>query len=106
MITPLVDNTNGDKTLTFKASMAYWTHNSGDPLEVYISTNYNGDNFESATWTKLSPNLPTSSNDNYEWVESGDVDLSSYSGNIAIAFKYKGSDTESTSIAIDDVVIE
>ena len=106
MITPLVDNTNGDKTLTFKASQAYWAHTSGDPLEVYISTNYNGDNFESATWTKLSPNLPTSSNDNYEWVESGDVDLSSYSGNIAIAFKYKGSDTETTSIAVDDVVIE
>ena len=106
MITPLVDNTNGDKVLSFKSSMAYWAHTSGDPLEVYVSTDFTGDNFESATWTKLNPTLPTSANDNYEWVESGDVDLSAYPGNIAVAFKYKGSDTESTSIAVDDVVIE
>jgi hypothetical protein len=106
MITPLVDNTAGNKILTFKSAMAHWTHNSGDPLEVYISTDYTGDNFETATWTKLNPTLPNSSGTNYEWVESGDVDLSTYTGNIAVAFKYKGSDTESTSIAIDDVKID
>ena len=106
MITPVIDNSNGDKVLTFIASQAYWTHTSGDPLEVYISTDYDGNNFESATWTKLNPTLPTSANANYEWVESGDVDLSDYPGSIAVAFRYKGSNTESTSIAIDDVVIE
>jgi hypothetical protein len=106
MITPLVDNTSGDKVLTFKSAMAHWAHNTGDPLEVYISTDYTGDNFETATWTKLNPALPNSSGTDYEWVESGDVDLSSYVGNIAVAFKYKGSNTESTSIAIDDVKID
>ena len=106
LITPLVDNNAGDKVLTFKTAMAYWAHSSGDPLEVYVSTDFNGSNFESATWEKLSPVLPTSSNSNYEWVASGDVDLSAYTGNVAVAFKYKGSDTETTSIQIDDVVIE
>jgi hypothetical protein len=106
MITPLVDNTAGDKTLTFKASQAYWAHDNNEPLDVYISTDFDGTNFESATWSKLDPILPTSSNDNYEWVESGNVSLSTYIGNIAIAFRYKGSNNQSTSIAIDDVVIE
>jgi hypothetical protein len=31
--------------------------------------------------------------------------LTEFTGNVAIAFKYKGSDTESTSIRIDDVII-
>ena len=106
MITPLVDNTGGDKTLSFKTAMAYWAHTSNNPLEVYVSTDFDGTNFGSATWTQLSPILPTSSSTNYEWVESGSVDLSSYVGNVAVAFKYKGSDTESTSIQVDDVVIE
>ncbi len=106
MITPLVDNTNGDKTLSFKSAQAYWAHGSDTPLEVYVSTDYDGTNFESANWTKLNPNLANSGNANYEWVESGDVDLSAYPGNVAIAFRYKGSDAQSTSISIDDVVIE
>ncbi len=106
MITPLVDNTSGDKTLTFKAEKAYWKHSDYDPMEVYVSTDFNGTNFESANWTKLSPTLPVSSDDDYAWIESGDVDLSAYVGNVAVAFRYKGSNDESTSIQVDDVVIE
>jgi len=106
MITPLVDNSAGDKTLTFKAEKAYWKHNSYDPLEVYVSTDFNGDNFESATWTQLSPVLPVASDGDYQWIESGNVDLSAYTGNVAVAFRYKGSNDESTSIQVDDVVIE
>jgi hypothetical protein len=106
MITPLVDNNSGDKTLTFKAEKAYWKHSDYDPMEVYVSTDFNGTNFESATWTKLSPTLPVASDDDYQWIESGDVDLSAYVGNVAIAFRYKGSNDVSTSIHVDDVVIE
>ena len=40
-----------------------------------------------------------------KFIESGNISLSGFAGNVAIAFKYKGSDTESTSIQIDDVVI-
>ena len=106
IITPLVDNANGDKVLTFKSFQAHWAHGSDAPLEIYISTDFTGDNFETATWNKLNPTLPTADDENYAWVESGDVDLSNYSGNIAVAFRYKGSNTQSTSIAVDDVIIE
>jgi hypothetical protein len=107
LITPPVINTSGDKTLSFKNGMAYWAHNAGNaPLTILASTDFDGTNFETATWTELTANLATSGNANYEWVESGDVSLSGFTGNVAIAFKYVGSDSESTSIIIDDVVIE
>jgi len=105
MITPLVINTNGDKVLTFKCAQAYWAHNVNDPITVLASTDFDGSNFTTATWTALNPNLPGSGSVNYEFIESGDVSLSGFVGNVAIAFKYKGSDSESTSIQIDDVII-
>ncbi|HFB62300.1 MAG TPA: DUF5017 domain-containing protein, partial [Bacteroidetes bacterium] len=106
LITPPVKNSNGDKVLTFKSAMAYWKHTGNDkPLTVLASTDFDGTNFATATWTELSPVLPDANGANYAWVESGNVSLANFKGNVAIAFKYKGSDTESTSIQLDDVVI-
>ena len=104
LITPPVINTSGDKKLNFISAMAYWEH-SGEPFTLLASTDFDGSNFETATWTELSANLPTSGSGNYTWVESGEVSLANFVGNVAIAFKYVGSDTESTSIQIDDVTI-
>ncbi len=105
LITPPVINTNGDRVLHFESAMAFWLH-SGNPLTILASTDFTGDNFESATWTEISATLPTSSSPENSWIESGDVDLSSFTGNVSIAFKYVGSDTESTSIRIDNVTID
>ncbi len=105
LISPPVINTSGDKKLSFKSAMAYWEHMSTDPIEVKVSLDYDGTNFETATWTDLNPVLPTSSSSNYAWIESGVISLADYIGNVAVAFKYTGSGTESTSIQIDDVVI-
>ena len=86
--------------------MAYWAHEAGhQPLTVLASTDFDGSNFETATWTELSPILPDGNGSNYDWVESGEVSLANFTGNVSIAFKYKGSDTESTSIQLDDVVV-
>ncbi len=45
------------------------------------------------------------SDGDHTWVESGEYDLSAFSGNAAIAFRYIGSDTESTSFRVDDIVV-
>ncbi len=104
LITPIVTNIS-EKVLSFKSAMAYWEHTSNTPMTILISTDFMGNNFETATWEELSCNLPTISDDEYAFIESGEVDLSSYSGNAVIAFKYIGSNAESTSIMIDDVLI-
>lgn len=106
LITPPVTNIS-TKVLSFKSGIAYWTHTAGNkPMTVLISTDFVGDNFETATWTELNVNLADENSSNYAWTESGEVDLSNFSGNAAIAFKYVGSDSESTSALIDDVVID
>lgn len=104
LITPLVTNIQ-DKKLSFKSSIAYWAHGSGHPGAVLISTDFLGDNFESATWTEIDITLAQESDGDHTWVESGEYDLSAFSGNAAVAFKYVGSDTESTSFRIDDIVV-
>jgi len=105
MITPPVINTNGDKVLNFKSGMAFWAHTVTNPITVLASTDFDGVNVENATWTELTANFPNSNSGNYNWIPSGEISLAEFVGNVFIAFKYKGSGTESTSITIDDVII-
>jgi hypothetical protein len=105
LITPPVINTEGDKFLSFQSAMAYWEHNNNIPLEVFASTDFNGSNFETASWTKLNTTVADASSGNYSFVESGEISLSEFMGNVAVAFKYKGSATESTTIQLDEITI-
>lgn len=105
LITPPVTNIS-DKVLSFKSAMAFWTHGADAPMTVLISTDFVGDNFATATWTELSVTMANESSSDNAWITSGEVDLSNYSGNAAIAFKYKGSDAESTSYRLDDIIID
>lgn len=104
LITPPVINSDGDKILNFQSAQAFWLH-SGNPLTVLVSTDFVGDNFESATWIEIDATVATSDSPEHSWVESGDISLSEYPGNVSVAFKYVGSDAESTSIRIDNVSI-
>ncbi|MDD4087145.1 MAG: choice-of-anchor J domain-containing protein [Bacteroidales bacterium] len=106
LVTPNVNFTQ-QRYLRFKTAKAYWEHTSGQPLIVYASTDYDGSNVTSATWTPLDARLAEQADADNAWVESGDIDLSNlFSGSkIAIAFKYVGSGTESTTIRIDDLYI-
>lgn len=107
LITPNVNLTD-QRYLRFRTSKAYWAHTSSAPLIVYASMNYDGSNWESANWIPIEDiRLAEASDTDHEWIDSGNVDLSAlFSGTkIAIAFKYVGSGTESTTIRIDDVYI-
>jgi len=105
LITPPVKNESGDKILNFKSSIAYWTHGSEVPFRVMASTEYDGTNFATATWTELNPALPTATSSNYTWVDSDDVSLADYTGEVAIAFVYNGSNTLTTSWCVDNITI-
>lgn len=104
LISPAI-NLSVAKKLTFLSSVAFWVHNGG---AVLISTNFNGSNVAGATWNSLTAQLPTSSTTNYDWVNSGEVDLSAYSGTGYIAFRYNGSGPggQTTTFIIDDVVVQ
>lgn len=77
-------------------------------LEIYVSTNFDGSSVTKAKWTKLEAKVPTLSNPAREFMSSGGIDLSSYSGNINIGFRYVGSGKDKTlngAFMVDDVKI-
>lgn len=77
-------------------------------LEVYVSTNFDGASVTKAKWTKLEAKVPTLSTPSREFISSGGIDLSAYSGNVHIAFKYIGSGKDKTlngAFMVDDVKI-
>lgn len=77
-------------------------------LEVYVSTNFDGASVTKAKWTKLEAKIPSISTPTREFISSGGIDLSAYSGNINIAFRYVGSGKDKTlngAFMVDDIKI-
>lgn len=103
LVTPGFD-LSSNKVMTFDAAMAFWNH---DGFTVMISTDYDC-NVATATWTELDATLPVESDDFHAWIPSGAVDLSGFSGTGHIAFRYQGMgpDIATTSIRIDNLIIE
>lgn len=103
LITPAIDLSES-RTLNFESAQAYWNH---DGLSVWISTDFDGVNFDDATWTELSCTLAGENDPYHEWVPSGDVDLSPFVGGKAyIGFRYVGNPVNgTTSYRIDNLSI-
>ena len=91
--------------LTFESAYAFWTHQG---LTVWISSNFDGTNVTSATWTQLNPVLAQSTDTEHAFIPSGVVDLSSFSGTVHIGFKYEGTGPGSltTSSRLDNIKVE
>ncbi len=92
-------NAYSNPVLTFSTAKNY----TGPDLEVFFSNNYNGTNPSAATWQPLTCALSTGS---WTWVESGDIDLSAFSGNECyIGFKYTSTDSEAAGWEVDDILL-
>jgi hypothetical protein len=89
---------------SFVTAKAYWVHNG---LSVLISTDFNGVNIASATWTDLGATIAGENDPDHEWILSGVISLSSYSGTAYIAFKYVGSGLsgQTSSYRVDNVLL-
>ena len=100
-------NISTQKVLTFQTAKAYWAHaDTNHPMEVFISTDYNGSNIATATWTPVSAALAQKTDPDHTFISSGNVDLPVEAGKSAvIAFRYTGSNTESTSYRIDNITV-
>lgn len=88
----------------FETAMAFWEH---DGLEVLFSTDFNGANIADATWEPLDCTIADQNDPDHDWIPSGQIDLSGYSGKGYIAFKYKGNDLNgsTTSYRVDNVKV-
>lgn len=97
LVSPAINLEGYSQTiLTFKTWTKYTDSGMPKPLDVFISTDYSGTGDPTtATWTALDCILPAANSG--AWTSSGDVDLSTYTQNIYIAFKYRSSGITSSS---------
>lgn len=80
---------------------------TGNPIVALISNNYSGTgNPNTATWTPLTANLSLG---NYVYVNSGNIDISSFTGagneHVYIAFKYTSTNSAASTWEIDNVKV-
>ena len=103
LISPAInfdDYTN--EKINFHSAMNY----TGPDLELLVSTNYSGSGDPNpATWSSpISFIMPPGGS--WDWVESGDVDLSEFDGaSVYIAFKFTSTTAGSATWELDDISI-
>ncbi|MFO7790733.1 MAG: DUF5689 domain-containing protein [Bacteroidales bacterium] len=104
LISPAVQLTGGDHAMSFDTRAAF---DKGGILKAMISTDYDSGNPEDATWTDLNANVSDAPAGGYanDWTSSGEIDLSSYSGEVYISFVYEGTDTETALYLLDDIMV-
>jgi len=104
LVSPQIDLSDYVSAIfTFQTATGYW----GNPLQALVSTDYDGlGNPNSATWTTLDATM--ANNDEFWiWFESGDIDLTTYSGgNIYLAFKYTSTPAEAATWELDNIVVK
>lgn len=110
IITPQIVN-SATKKLSLKTQKAFYNHTT-TPFSIWISTDFTGTNFSTATWTEVTgATVATSASADNTWISSGDISLSpflpvNYTGNFCIGFKYAGAaPSQTTSYRIDDVSV-
>ncbi|MBR1514997.1 MAG: T9SS type A sorting domain-containing protein [Bacteroidales bacterium] len=97
------DLTFTDVFMEFRTAMKF----DGDPLRVAISTDYDGQSDPSDfEWDDITDAFDYSTGD-YEWVESGELNVIDYAGNgsFYIAFIYTSTDEAASSWEIDYVKV-
>lgn len=110
LITPKINLTNyKNAILSFRSAQHDLKVDSPlNTLEVYVSTNFDGSNVTKAKWEKLSAKIASQTTPARQFVSSDAIDLSAYSGNISIGFKYIGSGKDKTlngAFMVDDIKI-
>ena len=113
LITPALnfDNFEGE-TLTFRNAKNFDDGGLEQPLQVKVSTNYDGSgNPENFEWTNVTNRVQNFSEGGYNYVPSGEIDLSDtqfQAETVYVAFQYQSSGTgEGSSEAqqVDDIRI-
>lgn len=79
------------------------TRFSGDPLRLYVTSNYTGD-VTTTAWTELNGFFPAANSD--VWTFSDNIDLSAFKqANVRFAFRYVSSTTNSPRWTLDDISV-
>ena len=102
LISPAMNGEYASIVMSFSTAMKF----EGEPLQVMISTDYDGVSEPSDySWENITDAFDYS-NGNYEWVESGEVDIESLAGEtFYIAFVYYSTNDAASAWEVDNVLI-
>jgi len=103
LISPAID-INRESNFSFRTSMDYGD-STETTLSVFYSSNFDGTNLATATWTDITSNFKYST-DKYAWVESGEYKFAASTGKVYIAFKYTCGTSNVPTWQIDDVLVK
>ncbi len=96
---PMNFNNYTDEVINFYNADAY----DGTALEALISNDYDGIDPTTASWDPMT--FETSSG-YFEWISSGDIDISEINGEaVYIAFKYTSTSQEAATWEVDEILI-
>ena len=101
LVSPVIDLTEKQgAVLTFSHAGRYFAETVSDQAKLMVKEEADG-----AEWAEVAiPNHVT--NENFNWVESGDIDLSAYDGKkIKIAFRYINDETKTGTWEIKNVIV-
>lgn len=91
LISPSIDMSAHNLVyLNFKTAQHHVDNDALNKLEVFISKDFDGSNVSTATWTPLNATLANQNDPRYQFKDAGLIDISSYTGNIYVGFKYTG----------------
>nr|WP_315170605.1 DUF5689 domain-containing protein [uncultured Flavobacterium sp.] len=108
LISPKINlDVHTNEILTFRSAQHHIDVDSPlNTLDVFISTNFDGVNIATATWTPLKAIVPKQATPWYQFIGSGAIDLSAFKGKVNIAFRYTGSGKNAAldgAFMVDDV---
>lgn len=96
LISPAIDITNyPNAKFTFRSAQNFVT-SPNNKLEVFVSTDFNGTDVSTATWTKVKATVADQNTTGYLYINGGAIDLAPFNnenGTIHIGFKATGSGT-------------
>jgi len=105
LVSPAIDLKDQVDVVLKVTQAAKYVNGQWNQITVNISTDYDGSNVGTATWTPLTINTKPSGSD-YVFVESEDVDLSNWEGQkIYIAFKYVSDLANAATWEVDNVKV-
>lgn len=107
LISPAIDlSIYTDVVLNFRHTFGYFT--SFDDMKVFICDDFDGSNPSlSGTWVELTGFEYPEAGSFWDWTDSGDIDISAYSGKseVFIAFKYVSTDFDACTWEVDQISI-
>ena len=97
LVTPAFDLTGASNAyINFKLAQNHLDDEENNTLEVFVSTDFDGSDVLAANWDKINVNIPGQDVSWYAFQDVGLVNVSSYSGNLYVAFKYIGSGNDTS----------